>query len=72
MPTLHVWNDFQGGKMRKAPTVRVSPRNKCRTPQELVEHKNSTDISLTSDVDFDSNATDKTGSINVKVYINEN
>ena len=59
MPTLHVWNDFQGGKTRKAPTVRGSPRKKCRT-QELVEHNNNTGISLTSDVDFDIKATDIT------------
>ena len=60
MPTLHVWNDFQGGKTRKAPTVRGLPRKKCRTPQELVEHNNNTDISLTSYAYFYINATDIT------------
>ena len=62
-PTLHTWNDFQGGKTRKAPTVRSSPRKKCRTSLQLetdepltMEHNNNTNLSI----DFDINVTEPT------------
>ena len=59
MNNLNVWSYFHGWKMRKAATVKASPRKKCRTPQELVAH-NNTGISLTSDEDFYINSTDIT------------